>query len=123
MMTAYKLKIIKFKLDKDPLQRWIYFLTFIESLEMMFSQNKKTCKVLLDYPKIGGEDIRDYVKKAIRNLLHSNIDVHSRRLVAELPGYGVEFISNLQSHFANMTFSGKSIYDRLFQNITHKGGE
>ena len=38
------------------------FLTFIESLEMVFSQYKETYEVLLDYPKIGGEDIRDYVK-------------------------------------------------------------
>ena len=60
-----------FKMDKDPLQRRIYFLTFVESLEMIFSQYKETCEVLLDYPKIGGDDIiEDYAKKAIRNLLH-----------------------------------------------------
>ena len=32
----------------------------------------------MDYPTIGGEDIKYQVKKAIRNLLHENIDVHSR---------------------------------------------
>ena len=37
-------------------------------------------KVILDYPKIGGDDIEDYAKKAIRNILHENIDVHSRTL-------------------------------------------
>ena len=39
-MTAYKLKIIKFKLDDDLLQRRIYFLVFMESLEIIFSQYK-----------------------------------------------------------------------------------
>ena len=37
LTTAYKSKIIKFKFDGDPFQRQIYFLTFIESLEMIFS--------------------------------------------------------------------------------------
>ena len=51
LTTVYKLKIIRFKMDEDPLQRRIYFLTFIESLDMIFSQYKETCEVLLDYPK------------------------------------------------------------------------
>ena len=39
----------------------------------------QTCEVLLDYPKIGGDDIiEDYAKKATRNLLHADIDVHSK---------------------------------------------
>ena len=29
MTTAYKSKIVRFKMDKDTLQRWIYFLTFL----------------------------------------------------------------------------------------------
>ena len=37
LTTAYKSKIIGFKLDEDPLQRLIYFLTFIDSLDMIFS--------------------------------------------------------------------------------------
>ena len=65
LTTAYKSKVIKFKLDEDPLERKIYFLTFVESLEMLFSQYKETCEVLLDYPKIGGE----YIKETIRNIL------------------------------------------------------
>ena len=70
-------------MDEDPLQRRIYFLTFIESLEMIFSQYRESCEVLLDYPKMGGDDvIEDYAKKAIRNLLHENIDVHIRILMA-----------------------------------------
>ena len=71
---------------EDPLQRWICFLTYVESLEMIFSQYTKTCGVLLDYPKIGGDDvIEDHIKTSIRNLLHANIDVHRRILIAEFP--------------------------------------
>ena len=116
--------IIRFKMDEDPLQRRIYFLTFIDSLDMLFSQYRETCEVLLDYTKIGGDDvIEDYAKKAIRNLLHANIDVHSRKLIAEFPKYGFKFIRKLQSHCANITFAGKSRHDRTFQKVTHRGGE
>ena len=67
-------------MDEDPLQRRIYFLTFVESLEIMFSENTETCEVILYYPKTGGGDIEDYAEKAIRNILYENIDVHSRRM-------------------------------------------
>ena len=90
---------------------------------MIFSQYKENFEVLLDYPKIGGDDIiEDYAKKAIRNLLHANIDVHSRRLIAELPKDGIKCIEKFQSHLSNMTFSDKRRYDRTFQQVTHKGG-
>ena len=90
-------------MDEDLLQCRIYFLTFMYSLDMIFSQYRETCQVILYYPKIGGDDvIEDYAKKAIRNLLHSNIDVHSRRLIAEFPKYGIKCIEKLQSHCANM---------------------
>ena len=65
LTTAYKSKIIKFKLDEDPLQPRIYFLTFIESLEMIFYQYKATCEVLLDYSKIGGEYIKEFLKRPL----------------------------------------------------------
>ena len=111
-------------MDWDPLQRRMYFLTFVESLEMIFSQYTETCEVLLDYPKIGGDDIiGDFAKKTIRNLLHANIDVHSRKLISGFPRYGIKCIEKLQSHCANMTFADKSRYDRTFQQVTHKGGE
>ena len=91
---------------------------------MKFSQYIETCEVLLDYPKIGGDDIiEDYEKYSIRNLLHANIDVNSRRLIAEFPKDGIKCIEKLQSHCANMTFSDKSRYVRNFQQVTHKGGE
>ena len=79
LTTAYKSKIIRLKMDEDPLQRLIYFLTFIDSLDMIFSQYTETCEVLLDYPKTGGDDVIEYYeKRAIRNLFHDNIDVHRR---------------------------------------------
>ena len=124
MTTAYKSKIIRFKMDEDPLQRRIYLLTFIDLIDMIFSQYRETCEVLFDYPKIGGDDvIEDYSKQAIRNLLHENIDVHRRRLISEFPKDGIKCIGKLQSHFANMTFADKSRYDRTFQQVTHKEGE
>ena len=87
---------------------------------MIFSQYTKTCEAILDYPKIGGDDIiEDYAKKSIRNLLHANIDVHSRRLIAEFLKDGIKCIEKLQSHCANMTFADKSRYDRTFQQVTH----
>ena len=111
-------------MDEDPLQCQIYFLTFVELLDMIFSQYRETCQVLLEYPKTEGSDvIAEYEKKAIRNLLHANIDVKIRRLIAEFPKDGTKCIEKLQSHCANMTFADKSRYDRTFQQVTHKGGE
>ena len=52
LTTAFKSKMIRFKLDEDPLQRRIYFLTFIDSLNMVFSQYRETYEVLRDYPKL-----------------------------------------------------------------------
>ena len=49
-------------MDEDPLQRRGYFITFVESLETIFSQYTETCEVITDYPKIGGDDIEDYSK-------------------------------------------------------------
>ena len=67
--------------------------------------------------------LRIIQKKAIKNLFYANIDVHSRRLIAELPKDGIKCLERLQSHCANMTFDDKSRYDRTFQQVTHKGGE
>ena len=59
---------------------------------MIFSQYKETCEVLPYYPTIQEEDIKYYVQKSIRNLLHANIDVHSRKLIDTFPVDGVNFI-------------------------------
>ena len=96
LTTAFKSKIIRFKLDEDPLQHRIYFLTFIDSLNMAFSQYRETYEVLRDYPKMEGGNIKDYSKMAIRNLLHANSCVHSRRLIAESPEDGVKCMEKLQ---------------------------
>ena len=71
----------------------------------------------------GGGGVKDYAKQNIRNLLHANSDVHSRRLIAEFPIDGMICLEKLQSHCANMTFTDKSKYDKTFQQVTHKGGE
>ena len=83
-------------MDEDPLQRRIYFLTFIDSLDMIFSQYRETCEVLLDYPKMGEENVKDYAKQAIRNLLRANSDVHIRRLIADFPKDGIKCLEKLQ---------------------------
>ena len=110
-------------MDQNPLQRRIYFLTFVESLQMIFSQYKETCEVLLDYPKIGGDDIiEDYPKKFIRNLLHAKIYAHSRRLIAEFPKDGIKCIDKFQSRCANMTFAEKVDMTGLFNKSHIKEG-
>ena len=82
-------------MDEDPLLRRICFLTFLESLELIFSQYIETCEVVIDYPKIGGDYIEFYAKKAIRNLLHANIDAHSRIFISEFLIYGIKCIEKL----------------------------
>ena len=54
------------------------------------------------------------------NILHANIDERSRSLIAEYLVDGVKFISKLQYNCANIDFSDKSRYDRIFQKVTHK---
>ena len=55
--------------------------------------------------------------------MHANIDLHSRRSIDEFPGYGIKFIEKIRSHCANMNFSDKSRYGRIFKQVTHKGGD
>ena len=62
-MSAYKSNIIRFKLDEDLLHCQFYFLILLESLEVIFYQYKGTCEVLLDYLKIAGGNIKEFVKK------------------------------------------------------------
>ena len=88
-----------------------------------FPQYKKTCKVLIDYPTIEEENIKQCVNKAIRSLLYANIDVHSRRLIADFSAYGVKCISKIQYHCANMNLSNKRRYDRLFKKVSYIRGK
>ena len=75
---------------------------------MIFSHYTETCELLLDYPKIGGDDIiEDYAKNALRSILRANSGVQSRGLIAEFPKDGIKCIENFQSHCANMTFLKK----------------
>ena len=62
-----------------------------------------------------GGDVKDHAKQAIRNLLHANSFLHSRRLIAEFPEDGIKCLEKLQPHCANMTFADKSRYDITFQ--------
>ena len=78
LTTSYKSKIQKIKLDEDPLQHRIYFLNLIVSLKIIFMV-QGTWEVVIDYPIMGGENITDCVKTAIRNIINANIDFHSRR--------------------------------------------
>ena len=57
------------------------------------------------------------------NIFYANIDVYSRIFIADLPGDGVKCIKKLQSHWANIYFSDKSMYARSFKQVPHKGGE
>ena len=82
-------------MDEDPLQRRIYFLTFLESLDMIFFQYKETCEVLLDYLKIREDNIKDFAKYSSRNIFHANIDLHIRRLIAEFLGGEIKCIEKL----------------------------
>ena len=124
LTTAYKSKIIRFKMDEDPLQRRIYFPTLVELLDMIFSQYIETCEVILDYPQIGEDEIEDYSKKAIKNILHENIDVHSRILIAEFPIYGIKCIEKFQPHCVNMTFSDKSRWsDQIMRTFNSKAAD
>ena len=107
-MTAYKSKIIRFKMAEDPLQRRINLLTFVESMEIIFW-------VLLDYRRIGGENIDGFTKKSIRTILHANIYVHSRILTAEFPADGIKCTEKFQSRCANMTFADKNRHDNIFR--------
>ena len=109
-------------MDEDTLQHHIYLLTFVESLEIIFSQYKETCELLPGYPKIGGENIKEFAKEDIRNILRANIDVHSRRINADFSGYGIKCIEKLQSPCAIIIVSNRSRYDRNFQKLTHKLG-
>ena len=55
--------------------------------------------------KIGQDNIKDFVKKAIRNILHAKIDVNRKILIDEFPGDAVQAITRMQCQFENMKFA------------------
>ena len=69
--------------------------------------------MLRDYPKMEGGGVKDYSKMAIRNLLHANSCVHSRRLIAEFPEDGIKCMEKLQSVIVY-------VEDALIRNIRHR---
>ena len=55
--------------------------------------------------------------------MHANIDVHSRRLIAECPVDEIKCIEKMQSYCAKMNFVDKSRYEWIFKQVAHKVGE
>ena len=53
------------------------------------------------------DNIKEFSKKAIRDILHANIDVHSRILIYEFPRDKIIHIEKVPSHSSNMTFAEK----------------
>ena len=97
------------------------FLNLWNQLELLFRvQGNLRGNYRLSNYSMGG--YKDHVKKAIKNLLHKNIDVHSRRLISKFPGDAVKCIYKLQYICENKTFADRCRYNRLFQQVTHKGG-
>ena len=116
LKAFHNYKVMRFKLDEDPLQQRVYFLNLIKSLKMVLSQFKQTLMLLMDYPSLRGENFPNYNKQSNLNLLHVYIDARIQRLIYEYPGYGLQAITRLQSQFSNMTFSDKSRLNRMFQH-------
>ena len=118
---SYKLKIFKFKLYQDPLQRRICFLIFVDSLEMMFLGINKLVNYSFIIQKQEGSILKK-LKTVIRNILNSSIDVHSRRFISDLPGDGVKCIATFQPHCANMNFAEKAGMTEFFRKSHIKEG-
>ena len=95
----------------------------MKSLKIILSPFSETYMLLMKYPSIWGEEILDYAKKFTWNLFRVYIDAHSQILLYECPGDGVQAISRFQSQCENMICSDQSIYNRMFKQLVHKGGE
>ena len=120
LTSAYKLKVITFKLDEDPLQSQVYFLSFMNSLKLFLSQFKENFLLSMDYPSTRRKDMSDYSKKATCKPFNSYIDEHIQILIDEYPVYGVQAIIILQYQCENMTIVDQIIYNRLFQKLIPK---
>ena len=78
--------------------------------------------LLMDYPYTIGEYFPDDAKEATCNLLHAYIYAHSKILIDEYPGYGVQYIKILKYQWENTTFYDQRRYNRLFHQLLHIGG-
>ena len=77
--------------------------------------------LLMEFPSTRGEDLPDYSKNPTWNLLNTYIDAHLQILIEECRRDGVNDISRLKSQCANTAFSDQIIYNRMFQQVIHKG--
>ena len=62
-IASYKSKVKRFKLDEDPLDLRIYFLSLMNSLKILLSKFKETYILIMDYPSTSREYLPDYDKK------------------------------------------------------------
>ena len=76
--------------------------------------------LLMEYPSIIREYFPDYAKKFAWNRLYAYINAQNQILIDEYTGDGVQAITILKSQCANMNFSDKIRYNRLFQQVIHK---
>ena len=79
--------------------------------------------LIMEYPSIGGEYFPDYSKKDTWILLYAYIGAHNQILIDDCTGDVVQAISRFLSQCANMTSFDQIFYNRLFQQVIHKGGE
>ena len=100
---------------------FISYLSLIPSLKQ--SQSKDTCMIIMDCLSIRGGYIPYCYKQSIWCILYAFMDAHIQRLIDEYPGGGLQYITILKSQCANINFSDKSRYNRLFWKVVHKVGE
>ena len=91
----------------------------MNSLKIILSQFSETRMLLMEYLFMRGEEIPDYAKNSIWNLLHAYIDAYSQILIDEFPGDGVQAISIFSPQCANITLSCQSRYIRIFHKVVH----
>ena len=81
LTDAQKLEVVMCKLDEDPLQHRVHFLSFMNALKIILSQLKETYMLIMEFLSIRREDLPDYSKNTTWNLLHTYIDAHSQILI------------------------------------------
>ena len=79
--------------------------------------------LLMDYPSIIGGGVPDYAKNSHMEPFARIYNAHSQIIIDEYPVNGVQDLTIYQPQCAKMTFTGKSVYNRLFQQVIHIGGE